>query len=209
MVFFSQYTDTTTDNQIVDSHIPQTIYQCSNCQEQFNDKDSYSAHAASHKENLRCPDCHKVFNKPSLLKRHMIVHFGRKEFTCQICQKSYTQKATLQAHMGWVWKINFCFVFTFVRSVTTKKLLCCLNWSGLNFEFPRFSPIYVLLMSFYFFVFPACIRTVPLRSSVRIVTKSLISKRISRPTNGNAFCWIVAHHRTTISKRCNGYTDWK
>lgn len=50
-------------------------------------------------ENLRCTDCDKTFKKPSLLKRHMIVHFGRKEFTCTVCQKSYTQKSTLQAHM--------------------------------------------------------------------------------------------------------------
>ncbi|XP_037051458.1 zinc finger protein 236-like [Bradysia coprophila] len=100
-VFRVERSDTDTDNQMVNTEsLTNTIYQCSLCPEQFNDKDSYSAHAASHKENLRCPDCHKVFRKPSLLKRHMIVHYGRKEFTCKICHKSYTQKATLQAHMG-------------------------------------------------------------------------------------------------------------
>ncbi|KAJ6648867.1 Zinc finger protein [Pseudolycoriella hygida] len=107
------------------------IYQCSVCALQFDDKDNFTNHSRTHKQDLRCTDCDKIFKKPSLLKRHMIVHFGSKEFTCQICQKAYTQKCSLQAHMmlhtdgGASFECSQCHKkFNFKNNLTTHEKKC-------------------------------------------------------------------------------------
>eukprot|EP00088_Acartia_fossae_P060556 TRINITY_DN7253_c0_g1_i15.p1 TRINITY_DN7253_c0_g1~~TRINITY_DN7253_c0_g1_i15.p1 ORF type:complete len:132 (-),score=9.64 TRINITY_DN7253_c0_g1_i15:1-396(-) len=46
-----------------------------------------------------CPHCFKSFTKPSLLKRHEVIHTGERAFPCHICNKSFSQKTSLVIHL--------------------------------------------------------------------------------------------------------------
>ena len=48
----------------------------------------------------RCPTCGKSFMKQSQLERHVRIHTGEKSFVCEVCQKAFNQKTTLQTHMA-------------------------------------------------------------------------------------------------------------
>ena len=45
-----------------------------------------------------CPECNKVFQTPSKLKRHFFCHSGEKPFRCDKCRKGFSQKANMQMH---------------------------------------------------------------------------------------------------------------
>ncbi|XP_055370789.1 myoneurin-like [Condylostylus longicornis] len=48
-------------------------------------------------EYSKCDICQKMFRKGNL-KRHKETHSGDRKFTCQLCNKSFTQKSSLQRH---------------------------------------------------------------------------------------------------------------
>ncbi|XP_074645057.1 zinc finger protein 236-like [Tubulanus polymorphus] len=61
-----------------------------NVEEQDYDEESKHAH--------KCEQCPKSFKKPSDLVRHKRIHSGEKPFICEICQRAFTVKSTLDCH---------------------------------------------------------------------------------------------------------------
>ena len=37
----------------------------------------------------KCNDCDKAFKEKHVLKRHLLIHYGEKQFICDVCEKSF------------------------------------------------------------------------------------------------------------------------
>ncbi|KAJ7651092.1 hypothetical protein FB45DRAFT_713419, partial [Roridomyces roridus] len=46
-----------------------------------------------------CTMCHKRFDRPSTLKKHLLVHTGEKAFQCHICERRFGVMSNLNRHI--------------------------------------------------------------------------------------------------------------
>ena len=59
------------------------------------------------KKSKTCSFCSKTFPTPSKLENHERVHTGIKPFSCNLCDKRFTQKCHVKQHMNILHKDNF------------------------------------------------------------------------------------------------------
>lgn len=51
------------------------------------------------KKTYYCPTCERVFPRHNALKRHLVIHSGKRPFKCFICGRGFTQGGNLKTHM--------------------------------------------------------------------------------------------------------------
>ncbi|XP_002741063.1 uncharacterized protein LOC100368392 [Saccoglossus kowalevskii] len=69
------------------------------CGLEFSSKAELRKHIQSkHREGYNCTVCRKNFCRKALLKRHLTVHSGQKEFSCELCGYATSHKSNLERH---------------------------------------------------------------------------------------------------------------
>ncbi|KAF7293912.1 C2H2 conidiation transcriptional factor [Mycena chlorophos] len=63
-----------------------------------NDDDSAAFNDGREKRHA-CTMCHKRFDRPSTLKKHLLVHTGEKAFQCSICDRRFGVLSNLNRHV--------------------------------------------------------------------------------------------------------------
>lgn len=73
-------------------------YEC--CGIRFLNKKALGHHLATcHEQGLKCSMCDDHFKTPFRLRKHEIVHFGKKDFVCNICNFATLHKGNLKRHV--------------------------------------------------------------------------------------------------------------
>lgn len=73
---------------------------CNHCPEIFDNAASKTLHIRLfHKKEVPCTICGKVLGDKFSLKRHIDIHKGIKQFSCDLCGLNFSQKAVLNRHI--------------------------------------------------------------------------------------------------------------
>ncbi|XP_076061809.1 uncharacterized protein LOC143037451 [Oratosquilla oratoria] len=83
---------------------------CEVCQKSFSNKRELIRHCRGEHQSLpqnisldkeyKCEKCDHVFNRPSLLKHHLLLHNGIKPLECQLCNKQFSHRRGLRKHLN-------------------------------------------------------------------------------------------------------------
>lgn len=70
------------------------------CGQRFFSKADLRTHTRQmHRHGYMCPVCRHVFCRKALLRRHLSVHTGIKDFICSICKYDTSHKSNLERHL--------------------------------------------------------------------------------------------------------------
>lgn len=109
-------------------HLNKKNYMCDLCGSSFNQRCGLYTHKLTHHNKNPaqiCPDCGKAFKTQNHLKVHFVAKhlkledvesFGFKVYTCEICQKLFSDKGDLKSHM------NKHTGLLYTRCITIKKV---------------------------------------------------------------------------------------
>eukprot|EP00105_Crassostrea_gigas_P016383 XP_011433748.1 PREDICTED: zinc finger protein 595 [Crassostrea gigas] len=93
-------------------HLNKRSYMCDSCGVSFNQRSGLYTHKLTHHNNNPahiCSECGKAFKHPNYLRSHFvakhlkhedIASYGCRIYTCEICQKLFSDKSDLRSHMN-------------------------------------------------------------------------------------------------------------
>lgn len=109
-------------------HLNKRSYMCDSCGVSFNQRSGLYTHKLTHHNNNPahiCSECGKAFKHPNYLRSHFvakhlkhedIASYGCRIYTCEICQKLFSDKSDLRSHMN-----KHTGLFGFIIFFTKKK----------------------------------------------------------------------------------------
>lgn len=82
---------------------PTVTYPCNQCSKTFTHKNNLIIHSATHlpREKYTCPICNTLLGNQKSYRKHYKLHEGHVN-KCEICQKVFNRKDTLQYHIDHV-----------------------------------------------------------------------------------------------------------
>ena len=79
-------------------------YECSDCHMTYRHPDSLAKHRLKEhgppREPFICKECGSSFFYNSGLKRHKLIHSGKKPYKCEICGKRFSDRTAMNKHTG-------------------------------------------------------------------------------------------------------------
>ena len=71
--------------------LPDALYDCPICSQEFEQVSSIKDHVYEHRENgiFTCPHCEKTFKEYPSIRKHIRAFHSEKRFACTICEKSF------------------------------------------------------------------------------------------------------------------------
>ena len=85
------------------------LYRCDACNKENNSEIELRKHETDfhsvHEDNkdFKCESCEKSFSQKGYLKNHIKrVHEGRKDYKCEFCGKSFSERQKLEIHISMV-----------------------------------------------------------------------------------------------------------
>ncbi|CAO1366073.1 unnamed protein product [Diamesa tonsa] len=81
------------------SHQLPGAYQCTICNEMFEDRSNYIDHCTKHAaESLQCPLCKTSFDDIDQVMAHLTLHSENEEYSCDYCDMVYLESDELEKH---------------------------------------------------------------------------------------------------------------
>jgi len=80
------------------NHTGEKPYQCSRCEAAFTVNGMLQQHILTHDKPHTCTICHKSYVQEHSLKYHQMTHTGKRPYHCQLCERAFKTKATLDDH---------------------------------------------------------------------------------------------------------------
>jgi KRAB domain-containing zinc finger protein len=74
-------------------------FKCEICFKVFATKDILNQHLKSHNKSFKCEKCDKKFAFKHQFEAHKLAHIEQNPLKCDLCPKTYVQKASLFTHM--------------------------------------------------------------------------------------------------------------
>ena len=81
------------------SHQLPGAYQCTICNEMFEDRANYIDHCTKHAaESLQCPLCKTIFDDIDQVMAHLTLHSENEEYSCDYCDMVFLNQDDLEKH---------------------------------------------------------------------------------------------------------------
>ena len=112
------------------THTGEMPFNCAICHKNFATRQGQEAHlriCSKEEPPYTCAECNRGFYTEHKLKLHLLVHTGKKDFSCTNCGKLFSRKDNLKAHMN-KFCTSTCWRPCYSPGLTVRTSTPCSSW---------------------------------------------------------------------------------